>query len=122
MRAIKHNMKDQILTSDRKILYCPECDAEYSGNAGDYWNVPDDHVFTCNYCGCELELVNKVITVEYLDKENLEEDLMSEARRLYMAFYITGDNGILDQYRTILKKIDALRKRKGSTTPVIIRL
>jgi len=65
MRATKANMRDQILTSDHKILHCPSCDAEYSGNAGDYWNLPDDYLFTCSECKCEMELVNKVVTVRY---------------------------------------------------------
>lgn len=60
-------MVDQILTDDRKILHCPECDAEYSGNAGDYFMAPSDHVFHCSECGCEMELVNKVVTTEYTD-------------------------------------------------------
>jgi peptide subunit release factor 1 (eRF1) len=65
MKAIKANMKDQILTKDRKILHCPECGVEYSGSAGDYWNAPDDHVFICE-CGCEMELVEKIVTVQYV--------------------------------------------------------
>ena len=64
MRAIKKNLKDQIITNDKKILHCPVCDAEYSGNAGDYWNYPDNHVFTC--CAVEMELVNKITTVKYI--------------------------------------------------------
>lgn len=36
MKASKRNMRDQILTNDRKILHCPNCGAEYSGNSGDY--------------------------------------------------------------------------------------
>jgi len=66
MKATKGNMRDQILSKDTKILHCPCCGAEYSGNAGDYWNYPDDHVFHCE-CGCEMELVNKVVTIEYDD-------------------------------------------------------
>ena len=66
MKAIKKNMKDQIIGKDRKILHCPACDGEWSGNAGDYWDYPDDYVFMCNYCGVELELVEKRITVEYI--------------------------------------------------------
>lgn len=65
MRAIKRNMKDQIITRDRRILHCPICDGEWSGNAGDYWFYPDDHVFTCHECECEVELVNKVTIVNY---------------------------------------------------------
>jgi len=64
MRAIKSNMEDQILTDDKKILYCKICGGEFSGNAGDYWDYPDDYVFKC--CGEEMELVDKVVRVEYL--------------------------------------------------------
>ena len=65
MKAIKKNMRDQILTEDNKILHCPSCNAEYSGNAGDYWDYHDDHVFSCNDCEIEMELVNKVVTITY---------------------------------------------------------
>ena len=61
MRAIKKNMKD-----DRRILHCPSCNAEFSGNAGDYWYAPDDHVFTCRDCGIEMELVKKCVSVTYV--------------------------------------------------------
>ena len=67
MRAIKSNMKDQILTDDDHILHCPECGAEYSGNAGDYWYLPDDYVFYCDECSVEMELVRKVVATEYID-------------------------------------------------------
>ena len=66
MKAIKSNMKDQILTDDKKILYCSSCNAEYSGNAGDYFMYPDDHVFHCKRCGVEMELVTKIVTIEYV--------------------------------------------------------
>lgn len=65
MKATKKNMKDQILTGDRKVLHCPICDAEYSGNAGDYFTLPDNHVFFCSECNVEMELVNKSVTVSY---------------------------------------------------------
>ena len=65
MRAIRGSMKDQILSDDHHILHCPCCGAEYSGNAGDYWYLPDDHVFYCKDCEVEMELVNKVTTVCY---------------------------------------------------------
>ena len=38
MKALKKNMKDQILDkTDHKILHCPNCDSEFSGNNGDYF-------------------------------------------------------------------------------------
>lgn len=64
MRAIKKNMKDQILTKDKKILHCRVCGAEFSGNAGDYFYLPDNAVFT--HCGEEMELVEKVVTTVYV--------------------------------------------------------
>ena len=64
MKAIKKNMVDQILTSDNKILHCSICGAEYSGNAGDYWNVPDNHVFTC--CDTAMQLVTKKTVISYI--------------------------------------------------------
>jgi len=65
MKAIKGNMQDQILTNDSKILHCPACGAEYSGNAGDYFMLPDDHVFVCE-CGEKMELVEKIVTIKYV--------------------------------------------------------
>lgn len=66
MKAIKRNMVDQILNpKDKKILYCPGCNTEFSGDAGDYWNCPDDHVFTCASCESEMELVTKQTIVRY---------------------------------------------------------
>ena len=69
MRAIKSNMIDQIGTplSGRQILRCPECGDEFSGNAGDYWDLPDDHVFTCEHCKLVMELVVKHTTVTFTD-------------------------------------------------------
>ena len=52
----KAQLKDQIGTDGpRPILYCPFCGGEYSANAGDYWNLPNSHVFTC--CGQPVALV-----------------------------------------------------------------
>lgn len=67
MRALKSNMKNSIITGDKKILHCPLCGGEWSGNRGDYWNIPENHVFTCSECGVELELVEKHISVSYSD-------------------------------------------------------
>ena len=66
MKAVKSNMKDQILTNDSKILHCPVCDMEWSGNAGDYWDYSDDHIFVCKDCDCEMELVDKITAVKYI--------------------------------------------------------
>ena len=68
MRAIRKNMTDQlgIPACDKQILHCPACDGEWSGHAGDYWDLPDDHVFVCADCEIELELVVKRTSVEYI--------------------------------------------------------
>jgi peptide subunit release factor 1 (eRF1) len=66
VKAIKSNMKDQILTNDRKVLHCPECNVDFSGNKGDYWNLPETHIFRCLECGVEMELVTKITTVVYV--------------------------------------------------------
>ena len=44
------------------FLYCQQCGSEASANAGDYWNLPDDHVFMC--CGSPMRLVTKKTTYE----------------------------------------------------------
>jgi transcription initiation factor IIE alpha subunit len=41
------------------ILYCPCCGNEYSADAGDYFWMNRDEVFTCEECEDELELVQK---------------------------------------------------------------
>jgi len=64
MRAVKKNMADQILTNDKKILHCRVCGAEFSGNKGDYWWMPENTVF--NHCGEEMELVEKIVTTVYV--------------------------------------------------------
>lgn len=64
MRAIKSNMKDQIMTGDRKILHCKICGSEYSGNSADYWDLPDDQIFEC--CDEEMELVDKIVEIRYV--------------------------------------------------------
>ena len=59
MEAIRRNLKDQILTNDNAIMVCNVCGSECSANAGDYWNYPDNHVFTC--CGKVMSIVTKHI-------------------------------------------------------------
>lgn len=54
MKAIRRNLKDQILSDDNKIMYCDICGGVFSANAGDYWDVPDNHHFIC--CGETMEL------------------------------------------------------------------
>lgn len=66
MQAIKRNLKDQILTEDDTIMYCPCCYAEFSANAGDYWNLDDDYVFTCSDCECDMVLGTKHIIYKRL--------------------------------------------------------
>ena len=42
----------------RAILHCRECGGEFSANAGDYFQLPKDHVMRC--CGKPLCRVFKV--------------------------------------------------------------
>ena len=51
------DLKDQILTTDNRILYCTVCGAEYSANAGDYWSCQPDYEFIC--CDMPMQLVIK---------------------------------------------------------------
>ena len=63
MKAIKSNMKDYI-SGTGYILYCRSCGAEFSGNKGDYFLLPENHIFYCS-CGEEMKLVEKIVTVTY---------------------------------------------------------
>lgn len=56
--------KDQIgmHIAARPILYCPNCGAEQSANAGDYWDRSPDHTFTC--CNEPMRLVCKSVVYE----------------------------------------------------------
>ena len=47
MKAIMKNLKDQILTDDTTIMYCPFCLGQYSAHRGDYWDHIEDYEFTC---------------------------------------------------------------------------
>ena len=68
MKALKKNMIDHIWHPEEpaRVLHCPCCMSDFSGNAGDYWDYPDDYLFKCGECGEELELVERRVTVEYV--------------------------------------------------------
>ncbi len=53
-------LKHTPLLQEHDVLLCPFCLAEYSATAGDYWNLPDTHEFTCSSCGEAMQ----VATVE----------------------------------------------------------
>jgi len=40
------------------FLHCPDCDAEYSADSGDYWYLEDEYVFTCE-CGADMILARR---------------------------------------------------------------
>lgn len=67
MKAVKSNMRDQILTNDEKVLHCSSCDSIFSGNAGDYWDLPKNYIFCCSNCEVEMELVKRRVTIKYED-------------------------------------------------------
>lgn len=55
------DLKDQTgFIGPHPFLYCDICCAECSANAGDYWDVKRDTVFSC--CGENMRLVRKVVT------------------------------------------------------------
>jgi len=59
------DLKDQTETiENRPILFCPNCGAEHSANAGDYFMASPDHVFTC--CDRPMLLVIKRIGYEVI--------------------------------------------------------
>jgi hypothetical protein len=57
------DLQDQTGTSDRSVLMCACCGAEYSANKGDYsfWMSPTE-VFTC--CDEPMTLVRKRVCYE----------------------------------------------------------
>ena len=58
MKAILKNLKDQVLTDDKKLMLCKICGAEYSANSGDYFLIIDpEYKFKC--CNRTMGLVEK---------------------------------------------------------------
>ena len=57
MDAIKKNLRDELGNPEGgvRVMYCPECDCRCSAHRGDYWNVPEDYVFTCE-CGATMKI------------------------------------------------------------------
>lgn len=54
----KAMLKDQLgMEGPRPFLFCRKCGGECSANAGDYFMVPDSHVFTC--CKTPMQLATK---------------------------------------------------------------
>ena len=62
-RVTRASLQDQIGSPyPRPFLYCRKCGAEYSANAGDYWNTPDSHVFKCCRVNMMLVTASRVLT------------------------------------------------------------
>jgi len=58
MIAKVSNLRDQIgMQGARPIMVCRMCGAEYFADKGDYWNVKEEHIFTC--CGQPMRIVTK---------------------------------------------------------------
>jgi hypothetical protein len=54
------DLKDQLGTNGpRPFLYCRYCEREYSAHAGDYFMLPDSHVFKCAHCDEPMRLAIK---------------------------------------------------------------
>ena len=41
------DLTDQTWANNRTVLYCDCCGARASANKGDYFNLPNEHVFRC---------------------------------------------------------------------------
>lgn len=50
-------------TQARRSLVCP-MGCEYSATPGDYWNLPDGHVFCCEHDGWEFP--NALVEYRYM--------------------------------------------------------
>lgn len=72
MKAIKSNTVNEtgLPSRARRVMVCLECspDATFSANAGDYFEYPEDHVFTCHTCGGPMELLYKTTKVEFTEE------------------------------------------------------
>ncbi len=65
--AIKvKDLRDQIGTNDRSLLWCPKCGEENSANAGDYFMANPETVF--KHCGVNMRLVTKRVVFEQIRK------------------------------------------------------
>jgi hypothetical protein len=61
----KSMLRDQIgMTGPRPFFYCRYCDQEYSANRGDYFMLPDSHIFTC--CGHPMKLATKTLKYKWV--------------------------------------------------------
>lgn len=63
------DLRDQIgMETQREVLYCPNCLAEYSANAGDYWNWEPGAVF--RHCRRNMRLGVKVTSYRELEPQS----------------------------------------------------
>lgn len=58
VRAIRRNLQHQVGNGPHTVMYCTKCGSQYSANAGDYWDTPDEHVFRC--CN-RIMLIGRVV-------------------------------------------------------------
>lgn len=64
------DLHDQIgYDGPRSILYCSVCGAEYSANKGDYFALPDSHVFEC--CGFPCARVVKSEVFAHVEGDHI---------------------------------------------------
>lgn len=62
MPVTKAFLKDQTgMLGHRPFLYCECCGAERSANAGDYFMLPDSHVFLCCCQPMRLAIARRII-------------------------------------------------------------
>jgi len=59
LKSLDYSLHDPA-TRPHVLLKCFRCGAEYSATAGDYFLLPEDHVFKC--CKVNLALVERQVT------------------------------------------------------------
>lgn len=74
MIATKSKLRNEAHNDPHKrMMRCPVCGMTYSAHRCDYWDLPDDHIFKCQYHPeTELELVWERTVIEDVEEEELK--------------------------------------------------
>ena len=51
-----------------EYVQCQECNDNFGGTRGDYWEYPPDHIFTCSECGSKNLAIIQDIRVQRIIK------------------------------------------------------
>ena len=67
MARMEHLRDQVIVEGGMEVMYCEECQAQYSANKGDYFRVDDpEYVFTC--CGKPMMLGYKLMQMAEVEE------------------------------------------------------